>query len=217
MSTLQLQLTVRQPPRGPASAVLNQQSPWWETEARKIVWSGPIELVYQLLRFRFYSRKDSLRHEIIARLTNEGKTVKLVEPNRPSPNLWSWDPRQTEGFNVEQIAEAIDRGGLSQLAHVQFEDCLGHALGYTERSVEHVVIQYRCIVFRIRCYIREYPMVAGIYQKVEEVGYLVSTFQSPTDSSSYCETETPWLIKPCFMAYRLRLQRTSASILSVNH
>lgn len=193
MSTLQLQLIVRQPPREPALPVLNQR---WETEARKIICSGQIELLYQLLRFRFYGQKDSLHdalqdcetsrlNEILARLTDEGtnakcqhtqiveKIVELVEPTCPSPNLfWHWEPRQAKDLHVKHIADVINQGTLSLLAHVRFEDCLRHALDYTERSVETLVSQYRCIAFRIRCYLREHPTVTKTYHQVEQVSHL---------------------------------------------
>ncbi len=120
-----------------------------------------------------------------------------MEPNCPSPNLvCPWEPRQTENLDVEQIADVINQGSLSVLAHVRFKDCLRHAQDCEERSVENLVVQHRCIAFRIRCYLREHPMVRDTYHQVEQVSDLASTFRSPTDTSRNCETETHWLTKP---------------------
>jgi len=123
--------------------------------------------------------------------------MKLVEPACPSPKLiWPWEPRQTEDLDIEQIANVIRNGSLSLLANVGFEDCLRHALDYKVRSVENLVVQHRCIAFRIRCYLREHPMKTDIYQQVEQVSDLASTFRSPPNTSRNCETDTHWLTKP---------------------
>lgn len=195
MSTLQLQLIVRQPSREPALPILNQQSPWWEREARIIFRSGQIDLILHLLRFGTYGQKhflyDALQlcetsrlNKILARLTDEGtdpecqraqiveKIMKLVAPTCPSLNLiWTWESRQTEDLNVEQIADVINQGSISVLAHSRFEECLRHALGYAERSVENIVGQHRCIAFKIRCYLREHPIMMGTYHLNVPISY----------------------------------------------
>ena len=74
----------------------------------------------------------------------------------------------------EQTADAINQGSLSLLAQCRFEECLRHAIGFTERSVETVVRQHRIIAFKIRCYLREHPMMMGTYDQVEQVSYLVN-------------------------------------------
>lgn len=39
--------------------------------------------------------------------------VKLVAPTSSSFNLvWTWDPRQTEDLDVEQIADAVNQGAF---------------------------------------------------------------------------------------------------------
>lgn len=119
---------------------MDRQSPWWETEARKLICSGPTELIPHLLRFRCYGQKDSLYdalqhcetlrlNKILTGLTAKETVptfqdaqlveniMKLVEPAYPSPNLiWPWEPRQTEDLDIEQIANVISHGSLSLLA-----------------------------------------------------------------------------------------------------
>ena len=70
---------------------------------------------------------------------------------------------QTEDLNVEQIADVINQGSLSVLAHSRFEKCLRHALRYAERSVKNIVDQHRFIAFKIRCYLREHLIMTETY------------------------------------------------------
>jgi len=124
------------------------------------------------------------------------KIVKLVEPTCPfslPPRLLK--PWQMKNVDTEQIADVIEQESLSLLEHVRFEDWLRHSLGYAERSVENLIRGQDCIAIRIPCYLRRYPAMTDTYRQVEQVSHC-SRALSLTDSSSYCGTETQWLIKP---------------------
>ena len=174
------------------SAASQQHEPWWEIQARQRIASGDIQSLGTVFRYHLYGPKDALLaalrqctkerlSEICALLSHpemrpdpmqpvEGIT-NLVEADFrcPFPTSYGWEPRRIGNLDAERIANAINDRSIELLSHIEFQDCVRYALGYTQTSVDHVIIQHRIIAFTTRCYLGEHPGMTETYKEVEQV------------------------------------------------
>ena len=58
----------------------------------------------------------------------------------PFPLSCGWEPLWMGTLDAEWIANTINDGSIELLSHVEFQDCLRYALGYTQSSVDHLII-----------------------------------------------------------------------------
>ncbi|KAL9127455.1 MAG: hypothetical protein Q9217_003672 [Psora testacea] len=186
-----LQLPSAVPPPHPASPALTRQLDWWEVEVRQILCSQNLLLIQLLLRFRLYGEESFLLHllqhvwtfrldeiltllmdgaQVIAKKDRKvNKILELVDSDRAPPSIGSnWEPRDTTAIDAEQIATGIERESRSLFTNIRVEDCLKHAMGWMEESIEHLFVQHRCFSFKIRCYLRECPTQRVKFIHVEE-------------------------------------------------
>ncbi|KAG8529799.1 uncharacterized protein KY384_005280 [Bacidia gigantensis] len=174
-----------------ASLTLNQQPSWWRAEAKKILCSGDLQLIQLLLRFGLYGDESSLHHNLqhvwtfrlddiltvfmdrpqvnTEREHKVNKIVELAESDRTFLDVSSnWEPRDTVAMDAEQIAIGIEQESHWLFRNIRIENCLKYAIGWMEKSIEHLFVQHRCFSLKIRCYLREFPTQRKKFIHVEE-------------------------------------------------
>ncbi len=227
----------------PRQALQLQQLFSFEAEAKKILCSDNLQLIQPLLRFGLYGDENSLRHNlqhirtfkldhiltallgdtqmIVEKDRKVNKILDLVESDRTPPNVGSdWEPRDTIAMDAEQIASRIELESHLLFKNIRVEHCLKHAIGWMERSIKNLFVQHRCFSFKIRCYLREYPMEREKFIHVEEVGPLGlnAPSQSRANNTRNCETEAHWLIERSgTVCCHLNILRISTLSRFVNH
>ena len=182
-------------------AAHRQHDPWWEIEARERITSGDIQSLDAVFRYHLYGPTDALLatlrkctkerlNDIFNRLSHaetccepmqsvEG-IANLVEPyyESPSPTPKGWEPREMRGLDAEGIANTINNRSVELLSHIEFQDYLRYAFGYTQDSVDQAIIQHRIITWTTWCYLGEYPEMMTTYKEVKQVTCQNVTLQS---------------------------------------